>query len=131
MEAALSSDSLIRRALWVSVPYNLGGAVIFAFPDSPLGQLAGLPAPVPMLDRVILALFVALFAGAYLWLARQPIIDRPMVGFAAIGKSAVFVTLILLWLMGEASWRGVVTAIGDAVLAGIFFSWLRRSGHGG
>jgi len=115
----------------VSVPYNLGAAVLFAFPDSPLGQFAGLPAPVPVLDRVILALFVALFAGAYVWLARQKIIDRPLVGFAAIGKAAVFVTLILLWLLGDASWRGVVSAIGDAVLAGIFFSWLRRSRHGG
>ena len=74
----MDRDRIVRRALGVSVPFNLGGALAFAFPES-LGRLAGLPTPAPPMYSAPLAFLVALFAGTYAWLARQPHIDRPLV----------------------------------------------------
>jgi hypothetical protein len=116
-------DAVIRRALWASVAFNLGGVLLFAFPDS-IGQLAGFPVPVPRIYTVSLALFVALFAGAYAWLARQPEIDRPLVAFAAIGKAGFFTVVAACWLLGEAPGRGVLGAAGDLVFAVVFAWWL-------
>jgi hypothetical protein len=117
-------DNFLRRALWVSVVYNFGGAFLFAFPSSPLGQFVKLPTPVPPIYGALLALFVGLFGGAYAWLASQPTIDRPLVALAAIGKAAVFAVLFVFWLVGEAPGRGVLAATGDLILAGIFAWWL-------
>ena len=123
----LERDKFLRRALWVSVAYNFAAALLFAFPASNLGRLAGLPAPVPQVYAALVAFFVALFGGAYAWLAVQPIIDRPLVAFAAIGKTGVFVLIFVLWLLGSAPSRGVLAAIGDLALAGVFVSWLLRN----
>jgi hypothetical protein len=120
----MAGDNLLRRALWVSVVYNFGGALLFAFPSSSLGQFAGLPTPVPPIYSALLAFFVALFGGAYAWLARQPDINRPLVALAAIGKAGVFAVIFVFWLLGEAPGRGVLGAIGDLILAGIFAWWL-------
>ena len=117
----------MRRALWASVAFNLGGVLLFAFPES-IGQLAGLPAPVPRIYTTLLALFVALFGGAYAWLARQPEIDRPLVALAAIGKSGFFAVMAVCWLLGEAPGRGVVAATGDLMFAVVFAWWLLGSG---
>ena len=120
----MDRDRLMRRALGISVIYNFGAAVLFAFPSSWAGRCAGLPAVVPALYRVLLAFFVVLFGGAYAWLARQPKIDRPLVGFAAIGKAGAFGIILALWLVGTSPGRGVLTASGDLVLAAIFAWWL-------
>jgi hypothetical protein len=117
-------DDFMRRVLWASVLFNLGGAVLFGFPSSPLGQLVGLPSLVPPLYRALLALFVLLFAGAYAWLASQDRIDRPMVALAAIGKASAFTVIGGLWLLDLAPGRGVLVASGDLVLAFIFAGWL-------
>ena len=117
------TDTFMRRALWASVPYNAGGALLFLFPAS-LGQLAGLPGPVPHVYTASLAVLVALFAGAYAWLARQPQIDRPMVALCALGKAAFFTVLLICWLRGEAPGRGVIAALGDLGLAAVFAWWL-------
>jgi hypothetical protein len=123
-------DSLLRRALWVSVVYNLGGALLFAFPSSALGQFAGLPSPVPGIYSALLAFFVALFGGAYAWLAWQPVINRPLVALSAIGKAGVFALIFLFWVFDDASGRGVLAASGDLVLAGIFAWWLLGNEQG-
>jgi hypothetical protein len=118
----MDRDGIMRRALKVSVIYNLAAA--FLFPSSSLGRLAGLPPVVPDLYRMMLGFFVVLFGGAYAWLARQPDIDRPLVGFAAIGKAGAFGIILTLWLVGRSLARGVLAATGDLVLAGIFAWWL-------
>lgn len=119
----MDRDRLMRRALWVSVPFNLGGALAFGFPES-FGRLAGLPAPAPPVYTASLAFLVALFAGTYAWLALQPRIDRPLVGFAVLGKSGFFVIVFALWLRGEASTQFLIAASGDLMLAAIFAWWL-------
>jgi hypothetical protein len=86
----MDKDEWFRRTLWLSVVYNLGGAFLFAFPSSALARLTGLPDPVAPVYCALRAFFVALFAGAYAWLAVQQDIDRPLVAFSAIGKGGAF-----------------------------------------
>lgn len=122
------NDALFRRLLWIAAAFNVFGAVLFAFPAAPPGQLLQLPADVPLTYRAVTALFVLQFAGSYVWLALQPRIDRPLVGFAAIGKSVFFALVVVLWALHELSAMTVATASGDLVFAGLFLLWLRRSG---
>ena len=119
----MDRDTIMRRALTATVPFNLVAALMFAFPAS-LGQLAGLPVPVPSFYAAMLTLFVVLFAGAYAWLARQPVIDRPLVAFLAIGKASVFVLVLVWWMLGAASGLSVIAGAGDLAFAAIFFWWL-------
>jgi hypothetical protein len=119
----MDRDRFMRRALWASVPFNLGGALAFGFPES-FGRLVGLPAGAPPVYAASLAFLVALFAGTYAWLARRPRIDRPLVGFAVAGKSGFFVVILALWLRAEASTPFLVAASGDLLLAAIFAWWL-------
>src|SRR5262249_42818170 len=122
---------LMRRALLVSAFFNLGGALLFAFPGS-VGQLAGLPGAVPRLYSATVTLFVLLFGGAYAWLARQPRIDRPLVAMSAIGKAGFFVVVLGCWVLSEASGLSVLAASGDLAFAAIFAWWLlgEASGEG-
>jgi hypothetical protein len=120
----MNRDTFIRRVLWASVVFNLIGALTFAFPASALGQLAGLPVPVPAIYGDMLALFVVLFGGSYAWLARQKNINRPLLAFGAIGKTCAFLLVFTFWMFGEAPARGVLTITGDLVFAGLFFWWL-------
>ena len=126
----MDRDDFLRRALWTTVVFNLGGATLFAFPSSPFGQLAGLPQSVPLIYRAFLALFVLLFAGAYAWLARQPTIDRPLVALGAIGKAGAFAVVFVLWVVGEVPGIGVLGFVGDLIFAGIFTWWLLGSRQG-
>ena len=115
-----------RRILWLSAFANLSGALLFALPASSLGQLAGLPAAVPLLYRAFVALFVLIFGGLYAWLAVQPVIHRPMVALAAIGKGSAFALVLLLWLAGAASVMSVALLSADLALAALYLAWLRR-----
>jgi hypothetical protein len=74
--------------------------------------------------------FMVLFGGAYAWLACQPTIDRHLVALAAIGKGGDFAVIVTFWLLGEAPARGVLSASGDLVLAGIFAWWLLGAQQG-
>ncbi len=121
------TDSSFRRILWLSAVANLGGALLFALPAWPLGQLAGLPAEVPLFYRAFVALFVLIYGGMYAWLAMQPAIHRPMVALAALGKSSAFGLVLLLWLMGKASVMSVALLSADLGLAALYLGWLRRS----
>lgn len=119
----MDRDQVLRRALRASVVFNLGGALLFAFPDS-IGQLAGLPTPVPRVYSASLAMLVALFAATYAWLARQPRMNRPLVTFCAFGKAGFFAVVLGCWLSGEAPALAVVAAAGDLAFAAIFAWWL-------
>ena len=122
-------DRLMRGALWFSVIYNLCGAFLFALPTSTPAQLAGFPPGVPPVYRALLAFFVILFGGAYAWLARQAVIDRPLVALSAFGKAGVFSIILIFWLLGLAPAGGVLAATGDLILACIFAWWLLKQGR--
>jgi hypothetical protein len=119
----VNRDAFLRKVLWTTVFYNVAGALAFFFPAS-LGQLAGLPVPVPPIYSVLLGLFVLLFGAAYLWLALQPAIDRPLVAFAAAGKASVFVAAVVLWAIGQGPGWFIPGATGDLIFALLFTWWL-------
>ena len=124
----MNRETVLRRVLWVAAVFNLLGALLFAFPASYVGQLAGLPADVPGAYRAMTALLVLLFGGAYLWLAQQSVINRPLLIFGAIGKASAFALVCILFLVGAASGVGVLIASGDLVLA-LLFLWCLRGGR--
>lgn len=123
----MNDDVFMRRVLLLSAGFNLLGGLLFAFPGFPTGRLAGLPAEVPGLYRATVFLFIVLFGGAYLWLARRAVIDRPMVAFGAIGKASFFALVLLFWWANAVPGRTVLIASGDFVLAGVFALWLYTS----
>jgi hypothetical protein len=122
-KAIVTNDQLIRRTLRTTAVLNIGAALLFAFPAS-LGQLAGFPAPVPIMYSAFVAFLVVLFGCTYAWLARQPHIDRPLVAFSALGKAGFFSVVLVCGLLGEVPARTVVAASADLIFAAIFAWWL-------
>jgi hypothetical protein len=118
------SDKFIRVVLWASALFNLAGAMLFAFPESTLSQLAGLPVPVPTFYALLLAEFILLFGCSYAWLALQSSINRPLLAFGAIGKTCAFLLAVVLFVAGQVPARGVLAITGDLIFAGLFFGWL-------
>lgn len=80
--------------------------------------------PTDVVRRALLALFLALFGGAYAWLAAQPRIDRAFVAFGAIGKSLAVATTVVLWTLGLASGRWMPVMTGALAFAAVFAWWL-------
>jgi hypothetical protein len=124
----VNRDAFLRKVLWTTFFYNVAGSLAFFFPAS-LGQVAALPTPVPPIYSVLLGLFVLLFGAAYLWLALQPTIDRPLVAFAAVGKASVFVAAVALWVTGNGPGGFIPGATGDLIFA-ILFTWWLWGGSG-
>lgn len=120
-------DDVLRRALWATAAFNLLGALAFGWPAT-LGQLAGLPAEAPVVYRASMAFLVGLLGATYAWLALQPRIDRPLVGFAMFGKAGFFLVVSACWLAGQAPFLGVLTAAGDLAFAILFGWWLVTGG---
>jgi len=123
----LNKNLVVRCALWLSVPFNLYGAFLLAFPSSALGQAAGLPPDVPVSYRAVLAFFPLLFACAYAWLGSQPVPDRPLVAFSAAGKAGVFAIVGVLWCSSAVPVASVAAASGDLLGALVFAWWLLAS----
>lgn len=122
-----TKTKFIRTALWVAAFFNLGGMFVFAFPEMAIGPLVGLPTDVPVVYRAVTAVFILLFGGAYAWLARQPVIDRPLIGLSAIGKAGVFAAIFILWLFSAVSGWLVLLISGDLVFAILFVWWLNQT----
>ena len=122
----MNENALMRATLWTSVVLNGVGATLFAFPSESGAELFGLTDPVPRLYSTLCALFVGLFGGAYLWLVRQPRIDRPLVAFAAITKAAVFTVFLAFWISGGVTTLGLLVVLPHLVVAAIFAWWLGR-----
>jgi hypothetical protein len=119
-------ERTMRGILWVGVVFNALVGAMMLFPGS-LGALAALPPVGSVFYRWMLAFFVLLFAATYAWLARRPVIDRPLVALAAIGKTGVFAIAIACLLRGDIAARTVLLSSGDLVFAVCFWLWLRAT----
>jgi len=123
----MTSDQLIRRTLWGTAAFNIGGSLIFALPASYPGRFYEFPADVPPLYRYLVPLFIFLYGCAYAWLARQETISRPFIAFVAVNKFCVFAVAFLLWLMNEAPFMNAVALSGDLLFSALFVFWLVSS----
>lgn len=82
-------NAIIRTALWVSVGLNLLGIAVFL--PAAMGRDSALqPIPGPPFYAAQMALVIGLFCGVYAWLARQPVINRPLLVVGALGKLGFF-----------------------------------------
>jgi hypothetical protein len=116
----------IRPALWLGVVFNAMVAGMVAFPET-LGVFAALPPVGSTFYRLMLVYFVVLFSATYGWLAMQPVISRPVVGLAVLGKAGVFVVAAWCLARGEIAPRTFAVASGDLVFASYFCLWLRAT----
>jgi hypothetical protein len=119
----MDRERTIERILWAAAVFNLGGMMVFAFPES-VGQLAGMPVPVPRVHSALLAAFVLIFAGMYAWAASDREVRRPLVWLGAIGKASAFTVVLVCWLLGEASSSSLGAMSIDLVFAALFAWWL-------
>ena len=118
----MSRDRVIRAALWTSVALNLVGVAVF-LPAAMGSATARMPIPVPRFYAAQIGLTIALFAGVYAWLARQPRIDRPLVVVGALGKLGFFALFVAYWLAGDLPGAVVPQALPDLLLASVFLWW--------
>lgn len=120
----MDRNAAVRAALWVTVFFNVGGALNFIFPAS-LGQIfLGLPLPAPHFYTWFMALIIGSGAGLSAWLARQPKINRSLVAVIAMAKTGFFLVALPCWLLGEVPARCVAIASVDLALAVVCFCWL-------
>jgi len=118
-------DRVLRSALFASVALNALGVVVFAplavGRPSPL-----LPVPLSPFLAGQLGFVIALFGGVYLWLARQPVIHRPLLVVGGLGKLGFFGLAVAYAVAGVVPVQVAVSALPDLVL-GALFLWAVRA----
>lgn len=117
-------DRYFRAVLVAGSLFNLFMAAAILFPDS-VGSFADLPRCESRFFPWLLALFIALFAGVYAYLAVVAVIDRSLVILAIIGKTGVFLVALACLILGELSFGAFVPAIGDLIFALVFLGWIK------
>ena len=118
----MTRNTIIRTALWVSVALNLLGVSVF-LPAAMGRDSALLPIPGPPFYAAQVALVIGLFCGVYLWLARQPVINRPLLVVGALGKLGFFASTVVYWAVGDLPAAVVPQSSPDLVLAVVFLWW--------
>ena len=121
----MRSNRILRGALWASVALNALGVVVFAplavGRPSPL-----LPVPLSPFLAGQVGFVIALFGGVYVWLARQPIIHRPLLVVGGLGKLGFFGLAVAYAVAGVVPVHVAVSALPDLVL-GTLFLWAVRA----
>ncbi len=118
----MSPDRIVRAALWVSVPINALGVLVFtplAFGyASPL-----LPVAAPRFFAAQIDFVIALFLVVYAWLAVQPRLNRGLVVVGGAGKIGFFALTAVYAVVGDLPMSMAVNATPDLVLGGVFLWW--------
>jgi len=104
----MNLEIAVRTSLWITAPANLLAACAFAFPSSVLGTTLQLPDAHPFYSALS-ASFVGIFGLAYVWLAQQPDISRPVLCLGACGKMLAALISVALFIAGDLS--GVAASI--------------------
>ena len=124
------NESLIRASLIFSAPFNWGAAALILLPQSPPGQLLGLP-PAPPLYAALLAFLVAVFGVAYLWAGwRSQPVSPVVLCMGGFGKIGVFGIAAVLAAVGQTSLGMLSVTVVDLLLGGFWVWWLLRGRSG-
>lgn len=126
----MHTDRLLRATLRLSLFFNLGAAALLVFPASPVARFAGFTVSTSPMHTGIAALMVAALGVAYGWLARQAVIDLPMLTLGASIKALAFFLLLALWLCDAGTMRIVLFSTVDLVFAAVWLDWARRNRAG-
>jgi hypothetical protein len=116
---------LLQLALWITVPINATGAVIFSTPA--LRQLIGLPVPAHSFYGLLIGIWIALFGLGYLNLALSKRYDKTFLAVGAFGKLFFFMLALVYFFQSELGVLALMASSIDAILAGIFLSYLVRT----
>lgn len=123
---SMTDSQTIRKVLWMGAAFNLLIALMLLFPST-LGAFAALPPVGSVFYLWMLIFFVVLFSGTYVWLALQPLISRPVVALAAIGKTGVFFVALACLVGGDIQLRTFLITLGDLAFALYSFRWLQST----
>jgi hypothetical protein len=116
---------LLQLALWITVPVNATGAVIFSTPA--LRQLIGLPVPTHSFYGLLVGSWIGLFGLAYLRLALSKRDDRTFLAVGAFGKLSFFVLAVVYYFRSELGILALLASSLDAVFAGMFLVYLAKT----
>lgn len=87
-----------------------------------------LPVPVSAFLAGQLVFVIALFGCVYLWLARQPVVDRPLLLVGGLGKLGFFVLAVVYAAVGDVPAQVALSALPDVVLGVVFLRAGRAAG---
>jgi len=108
-------DRVLRGALWASVALNALGVIVFA--PLAIGRPSSLlPVPLSPFLAGQMGLVIALFGGVYFWLARQPIVHRPLLVVGGLGKLGFFGLAVVYAVAGLVPLQVAISALPDLVL---------------
>ena len=108
----MSSESLVRLTLRISMPLNFIAAYYFAFPAY----------DTPALYMTLSTMTVAFFGCIYLWISLQPNVFQPLLFVSAVGKLGFFATGAYLWSSGQVAPVLMIILIGDLIMGVMWLS---------
>ena len=115
----------LRTALWISVPLNALGVIVFG--SAALGRpVMDLPLPIAPFYAAQLTMTIALFGGVYAWLAQQTTVNRPLLFIGGLGKLAFFLVFVAYAVAGDLPWSVVANGLPDLILGTLYLTWLAR-----
>ena len=111
----------IRILFQAAAAFNWAVALALAFLARPLFELFRVsPAPTEPLFLQLFAWLVFVFGIGYWWVARDPLVNRPIIRLGILGKWSVFLAALILVLADAVSWQIMLLAGGDGIFA-LFF----------
>ncbi len=113
----MGRDRAIRIGLWVSVLMSAMAVVVFVpLALSQESSLVPVAPPRHVVAQQIVG--IAVFGGAFAWLARQTVINRALVAVGGLGKLGYFFTTAAYWLAGDLPFAMVGSAVVPDLLLG-------------
>ena len=103
------------------------GAVFVAAPDLVYAYGLGAPTPENLTVLYLFALLVILFGVGYFWGYRDLNANRQVIKLGAIGKTLVFLTVAVLYFMGQATALLAAVAAADLAFAAAFMAAIQRN----
>ncbi len=118
----MSPDRIVRSALWISVPINALGVLVFmpialGYP-SPL-----LPIAAPRFFAAQIGFVIALFLVVYARQAVHPRLNRDLVAVGGYGKLGFFALTAAYAIVGDVPMSMAMNATPDLILGGVFLWW--------
>ena len=108
----------------ITAPFNLIAAFAFAFPASWIGRLIELPLETHLFYGLLCGGLVGMFGLAYLWLAGQPDLNKPVLFLGVCGKAMAVLIGGGLFLADSLSGLTAALLSGDLLFAALWFYWL-------
>jgi hypothetical protein len=118
----LNLQALFNLALWLTVPVNFSGAVVFSSPA--LRQLIGLPPLSHGFYGLLIGSWIGLFGLCYLYVALSKRYDKVFLAIGALGKLSFFLLAVAYFAASNLGFLALLASCIDAGLATIFLAWL-------